>query len=128
MESADSERNSFNEDISFFFPTLVRKSLQTVAKSPADEVTRYSVDYVMIDENFNVMQWWQQNSANYPRLSKLAIRILSIPASNMSTHRSFALAGNIVSEKHNKFSPKTVDSILFLNSIQKKILKTLLSS
>lgn len=117
LESVNSE---INEDISFFFPTLVRKSLQAISKSPEDEVNRYVIEYAMIDESFNAIQWWHENSAAYPRLSKLALRILSIPASNAFSQRAYALAGNIVSEELNKCSPNTVDNILFLNSMYEK--------
>jgi len=41
-----------------------------------------------MDENFSLMEWWRNNQVKYPMLSKLAIQILSIPASSAAGERS----------------------------------------
>lgn len=104
----------------FFFPTLVRNTQDTASESARDEIERYANEIVRITENFDVIMWWKNNGAKYPRLSKIAINLLSIPASSAASERVFSLAGNIITEKRNRLEPKTVASILFLNSLAKK--------
>uniref|UniRef100_A0A0A1WMC4 Putative AC9 transposase n=1 Tax=Zeugodacus cucurbitae TaxID=28588 RepID=A0A0A1WMC4_ZEUCU len=113
--------NSNSED-SFFFPNLLLRasSNSTEAENVSDEIRRYSAENVEFSENFDVMQWWLNNNKRYPRLSKLAEKVLAIPASSAASERVFSLAGNIITEKRNRIAPKTVDSILFLNSIYNK--------
>ena len=115
-----SDRPTTSRNISFFFPTLDRNTEESIPENARDEVERYSNEKVRLTEDFDVMLWWKNNSTKYPKLSKLAINLLSIPASSASSERVFSLAGNIITEKRNRFEPKTVDSILFLISIYKK--------
>jgi len=68
-----------------------------------------------MDENFSLMEWWRNNQVKYPMLSKLAIQILSIPASSAAGERSIWLAGNIIIGKRNRLQPRSVDTSLFLN-------------
>ena len=93
--------------------------MTSTPESAREEVSRYCMENVLIDEYFDVVQWWKDNSVKYPRLSKLAMRILSIPASSAASERVFSLAGNIITEKCNRLTNKTVDNIVFLNSFYK---------
>lgn len=111
-------QDSPSVQISLFFPTLVRDA--TNRETARDEVERYANEIVRLTENFDPIMWWKNNDGKYPRLSKMAINLLSIPASSAASERVFSLAGNIITEKRNRLVPKTVDSILFLNSLCKK--------
>lgn len=104
---------------SFFFPTLTSES-EPILETGRNEIERYCNETVKLTEDFNVMLWWENNVCKYPKLSKLAMKILNIPASSAASERVFSLAGNVISEKRNRLEPKTVDSILFLNSLYKK--------
>lgn len=114
------DRPTTSRNISFFFPTLERNTEESSPENARDEVERYSNEKVRLTDDFDVMLWWKNNSTKYPKLSKLAINLLSIPASSASSERVFSLAGNIITDKRNRLEPKTVDSIIFLNSIYKK--------
>ena len=52
----------------------------------------------------------------FPRLSKLPIGVLSIPASSSSTERAFSVTGNVLFKKHLQLSSSTVDAIVVLHS------------
>lgn len=112
--------SSQSRNVSFFFPSLLRNTIESSPETVRDEVERYSTENVRLTEDFDVMLWWKNNCTKYPRLSKLAMNLLSIPASSAASERVFSLAGNVITEKRNRLEPKTVDSILFLNSLYKQ--------
>ena len=57
-----------------------------------------------------------QIASQFPALSRLAIGILSIPASSASSERTFSLAGNTVTKKRSQLSSSTVDVLIIVNS------------
>jgi len=58
--------------------------------------------------------WWRDHTTNYPILSKLARKYLSIPATSVPSKRLFSDAGNHISSKRTQLSPDLVNRILFL--------------
>lgn len=91
-------------------------SNQSVENTPNE---RYTSIKVNIDVDFDPLQWWENHASEYSKLSKLAKKILSVPASSAASERVFSVAGNIITEKRNRLGPKTVNNILFLNSYLK---------
>lgn len=101
----------------------MRESPLETPETPLEEVERYSREIVKLTEDFELFEWWRTNAKKYPRLSKFAQQIHSIPASSAAAERAFSLAGNIITEKRNRLGPKSVDSLLFLNSYYKNFNK-----
>ena len=56
--------------------------------------------------------YWSKMSSIYPRLSKLARTLLSIPASSGSVERLFSVSGAIVRARRSRLTAKTVESLL----------------
>ena len=51
----------------------------------------------------------------FPLLSKLARKILCIPATSAPSERTFSTAGNIATAKRNRIAPELLEQIVFLN-------------
>lgn len=111
--------NSATSDFELFFADYIISTERTIEESAIDEVKRYSLCHVNIDINFNGLEWWDHHGKEYPKLSKFAKKMLAIPASSAASERVFSAAGNLISEKRNRLGPKSVNNILFLNSIYK---------
>ena len=109
---------SFSREHNFFFSNLISNSTPS-AEAAEKEFERYKMTQINISEEFDPIIWWATHSNEFPKLSKLALRILSIPASSADSERIFSLAGNVVNEKRSRLLPKTIDSIIFLNSFLK---------
>lgn len=107
------------KDFQLFFSPFAALGCPSITESIQDEVSRYSYLKVGVDLNFDVLQWWENHSSEYPRLYKFAQRVLSVPASSAASERVFSAAGNIITEKRNRIGPKTVNNLIFLNSLYK---------
>lgn len=74
----------------------IRSSLQvakaTVSADADDFDTFINADAVLIDEGLTALEWWckEFQRARYPRLSRMAIEILSIPPESADVERAFS--------------------------------------
>ncbi|KAL2087596.1 hypothetical protein ACEWY4_016424 [Coilia grayii] len=78
------------------------------------EVQRY-IQEAHIPRKENPLTYWNTHKSLYPNLFILAQRFSCIPASSVPCERVFSKAGEVVSKKRNRLSPKAVEQILFLN-------------
>jgi hypothetical protein len=70
---------------------------------------------VSYSHNCDLLYWWQNNEKEFPILSKLAKKYLSIPSTSVSSERIFSSAGNLISKKRSALKPKLVNQLVFLN-------------
>lgn len=84
-------------------------------KSESSEVQLY-MSIASLNNEDNLLLWWKNNENIYPLLSKLARKLLAIPATNTSSERAFSTAGNIVGKHRVSIKPETVNKLIFLHS------------
>jgi len=65
---------------------------------------------------FDILNFWKEHQITYPKLSKLARWVLSIPASSASSERVFSCAGRVFEERHTRPSAESLDATVFLHS------------
>ena len=67
---------------------------------------------------FNIIKFWFDSciQRKLPLLSRVAIGVLSIPASSSSSERAFSTAGRVLEKRRNQLSSKSVDALLFMHS------------
>lgn len=68
----------------------------------------------------SALDWWKVNCHRYPFLSKVARRLLAIPATSTPSERVFSAAGNTVVPNRASLDPGTVDELVFLHSALSK--------
>ncbi|KAK3108755.1 hypothetical protein FSP39_014880 [Pinctada imbricata] len=80
------------------------------------EIQRYIGSKILEkDHSLTVLQWWKEHEPFYSRISQIAKKILSVPASSVSSERVFSLCGQIVNKKRCRLSSQNVDLLVFLN-------------
>ena len=105
-------RNSDDNDDGDFFRDLEGNYTNTNTEEE-DEVSRYAKlrDIRVKDDP---LAWWLNNRDNFPILTHLARKYLSIPATSVPSERLFSDAGNHISAKRTRLAPDLVNKVLFL--------------
>lgn len=86
----------------------------SVTADAAVEVQRYLAE-PNIGRSEDPLQYWERQKLIYPHLYRLAVKYLCTPASSVPCERVFSKAGEVVSKKRTRLSPKTVEKLMFLN-------------
>lgn len=89
-------------------------------QSYEQELENYCNEYVDLNFDTNIFDFWKSQGNKFSLLSRLAHQILCIPASSASSERVFSCAGRLIEERRSNLKGKTVDSLLFLNDFFKK--------
>ncbi|CAF1445059.1 unnamed protein product, partial [Didymodactylos carnosus] len=71
------------------------------------------------EEEYNPLSFWGKMHSTYPVLSKVATRVLAVPAASAAVEREYSHPGNIITQKRSKLSPDAVNEIVFNNSYKK---------
>ena len=64
------------------------------------------------DVNFEVLEWWEDNSSRYQLLSKVAKDVLAILVSTVASESTFSTEGRIVDPFRSYLSPHMVQKLL----------------
>ncbi|CAF4071187.1 unnamed protein product [Rotaria sordida] len=78
------------------------------------ELDLYLEDITRIDNNMNVLSYWNSNKSLYPNLAQIAKRVLSIPATNTSVERLFSHSGNTITNRRTCLDANKVNHLLFI--------------
>ncbi|GJX12199.1 zinc finger BED domain-containing protein RICESLEEPER 2-like protein [Tanacetum coccineum] len=62
--------------------------------------------------NINVLQFWKDNQARYPRLALMAQDLLSVQITTVASESSFSIGGRILSKYRSSLSPSSAEALL----------------
>ena len=65
-------------------------------------------------DHTNPLLWWHKNSLAYPLLSKLAKKLLCIPATSAPSERVFSVAGRTITKLRSRLRPDNAACLVFL--------------
>ncbi|CAF2226325.1 unnamed protein product [Rotaria magnacalcarata] len=106
-----------------FMSTLMDKQRQQNGNGQ-DEVDRYISLTLGEDEQYsNPLDFWKKKDTQlaFPNLFQLAKRYFSIPCSSSAVERQFSAAGQIITQRRANLDPATVNDIIFLRSIENRL-------
>jgi len=84
-----------------------------------NEVSNY-LNEARLSLNANPLVFWRANAKKYPLLSKIARKVLSVPASSGSIERAFSTAGAISRTRRSKMSMSCLESLLITREDKKR--------
>lgn len=61
------------------------------------------------------LRWWKINEGKYKMMSKLALRVLCIPATSAPSERVFSVAGLTIAKDRARLAPQTANELIFLH-------------
>nr|XP_026694487.1 uncharacterized protein ci-zf(bed)-1 [Ciona intestinalis] len=73
------------------------------------------IERFQTDERFNILKFWNSKTVRteFPNLSRVALGVLSIPASSVDGERAFSFCGN-----RSRLSDSTLESLIVLNTAE----------
>jgi len=110
-----------------FYRTLRKNKEERTRPSSEDEFESYIKDSpINLPEDQTSVQWWAQQTIQYPRLLKLAIQVLSIPGMSDKPERVFSGARRRVPWDRTKTTARSLEQTECLTDwLKNKILDTL---
>ncbi|XP_015811252.2 E3 SUMO-protein ligase ZBED1 [Nothobranchius furzeri] len=97
-----------------------KKSAPSTMLHPQSEKTKIETElatYLLIPDiepDTDPLEWWKLHQPNFPRLSLLAKKYLSVPATSAPSERVFSVGGGIVTCNRACLKPDVVDRLIFL--------------
>jgi hypothetical protein len=103
------------DDVIFVKEVTNRENKEPETQSKKEVENYLNCQLSFENESETILEWWRRNELYFPRLARVAKKLLAIPASSVSSERVFSLAGNIVNKKRSRLSATNVDTFIFMN-------------
>ena len=91
---------------------IARYAGRGLSKMKQEMVTYESFSFA--SRNADVLAWWKTHETHLPILSKIAKKILAIPASSAKSERVFSTGGLVITAKRGRLSPSKVEDLILL--------------
>ena len=117
MLNLDSRENALESLFGDVFVTHVEPA-KSIDKRVESEISDYKSEPT-VPLKADPLQWWKERSGQYPIISKLAGKLLVIPATSVASERVFSTAGDIVTAQRGALSSDNVDLLIFLKKNMK---------
>lgn len=76
---------------------MKRRKEQHAAATRSDELEEYLAEVAMLEEDVDEpIKWWREKEKKYPRLAKVALHHLSVPATSAPVERIFSVGGYLM--------------------------------
>ena len=90
-----------------------RSRFRRVETSDKSELTLYLQEpEISRKTTIDVLQFWKENQARYPRLAFMARDLLSVPITTVASESSFSIGGRILSKYRSSLSPSNAEALL----------------
>jgi hypothetical protein len=71
----------------------------------------------------NPLDWWKVKQQQFPLLSKIAIKLLAIPATSAPSERVFSAAGLTIANERSRLDPSHANELVFLHEAKSALKK-----
>lgn len=74
--------------------------------------------------DFDILKWWQDNKAQYPRLAQVAKDILSVPITGVGVERVFNVTKDIINDRRHRLNAETIRKLTMMRDQYQRTLDT----
>jgi hypothetical protein len=67
-----------------------------------------------LNENVDILDYWNKSAVRYPQLAKMARDILAVPVSSVASESAFSLSKKVITPNRSSLKPKTVEALMCL--------------
>uniref|UniRef100_A0A1X7TAZ1 HECT domain-containing protein n=1 Tax=Amphimedon queenslandica TaxID=400682 RepID=A0A1X7TAZ1_AMPQE len=72
---------------------------------------QYFINEPPLNPDGNPLEWWRKNEERFPRLSKIARKLMCVPTTSVPAERVFSTSGMIVNKLRASLKPENVDML-----------------
>ncbi|CDH61144.1 predicted protein [Lichtheimia corymbifera JMRC:FSU:9682] len=93
-------------------------------KEKGDQLAQY-VEEVVQDSESNaedILAYWKSRNSQWPQLSQMARKFLTIPASSTASERCFSHAKYVVPQERHAMKPETLKKCILVDSWRKQLI------
>ncbi len=90
------------------------KSRTYLAETEVNNYLKMELKSKVLDKD--LIRFWKKHSDIFPRLSKIAFKMFSIPATNLSSERNFNYCTMTLTDKRSGLYSEKVNKMLFIRS------------
>lgn len=77
------------------------------------EIDKYLDDKCVKESaSFDILEWWNKNSKEFPNLARMARDVLSVPVSTVASESTFSTGGRILSPYRSSLNPEMVEALV----------------
>ena len=84
------------------------------------EMKRYET-FSYAHKGVDILEWWKSHEKVLPNLSKVAKKVLTVPASSAKSEKVFSTGGNFVTKKRNRLGVKKVEELIVVKENKSQI-------
>ena len=92
---------------------MTKEAMAAVLPAANDELEEYLADPEKPEIDVNVLLWWKEKSAKWPRLAKMVKQYFAAPASSAGVERVFSAAGKMHGDLSKSAKDSTLEHFLF---------------
>ena len=92
---------------------MTKEAMAAVLPAANDELEEYLADPEKPEIDVNVLLWWKEKSAKWPRLAKMVKQYFAAPASSAGVERVFSAAGKMHGDLSKSAKDSTLEHSLF---------------
>ena len=92
---------------------VTKEAMAAVLPAANDELEEYLADPEKPEIDVNVLLWWKEKSAKWPRLAKMVKQYFAAPASSAGVERVFSAAGKMHGDLSKSAKDSTLEHSLF---------------
>ncbi|CAL2254202.1 unnamed protein product [Prunus armeniaca] len=80
-----------------------------------NEVDKYLLEAAQDPEikDFNLLDWWRENSPRFPVISKIARDVFAVPISSVPSEAAFSIGKRVVDPFRASLTPKIIEALVF---------------
>lgn len=118
QEKSDEKKQSYLDELAEKHSVLsfVAENQSSSGKSALETECYLLLSMASKIKKFDVLEFWKDNVKLMPKLSSIAAKVLSIPATSTPSERNFSIAGIVVNSRRSQISPDNLDRVLFLHN------------
>lgn len=102
-------------DVQSFNP-FTQLTDRTQSPEASTELNQYYTENIN-PTDYNITKWWQDNGHRFPRIAKVAKKILCIPASSASIERLFSTLKNMTPAERSSIKSETLTELVLYKSL-----------